>query len=69
MDDWQLIFCSFDTVEVQIISVAGDPQEQAITCLQENEWLRGFYLAAAVKGQPEIKVADNARTAECGLQG
>ena len=70
-EKWQLIFCSIDSIEVQVIEAATSTPEHAAYYLKHNpghEWLDGFYLAAAVKGSPIIRTADNARSEECGLQ-
>lgn len=66
---WQIIFFFPDNNETQILlSGNPDPQQGATECRAQYEWLEGFHLVAAVKGEAEIMAADSARTAENGLQ-
>lgn len=62
---WTVVFMSDDCNEVQMF-LGDDPQQCAIDVTKEFPFLR---LVAAVKGTPRILPMDNARTAECGLQG
>lgn len=64
---WTLIF-SLDG-SVQTFHVDGDPQEGAADLCRANPWLNQFAFIAAVAGGAQVLVADDARTAEYGLQG
>lgn len=66
---WTLIFCDMSAQSVQTFLVEGiDPEKLAAELVAHNSWLDTYRLIAAVEGAPNIRVADDNRSAERGLQ-
>lgn len=65
---WTIIIAAPDCTSVQCVTSDGvSAEEAARAAFDNNEWMRGFELIAAVHCADEILVRDDARTAEYGL--
>lgn len=66
---WTLIYADLECNSVQTFVVEGDPQQAALELDKVHPWLEpSYHLVAAVEGEPNILVKDDARTGERGLQ-
>ena len=62
---WSLIFSVDGCTEAHVFRTSEDPEQVAIEIVSRYPFLR---LIAAIEGNPRIRLMDNARTADCGLQ-